>query len=47
MLYEVITCLGVQEMRYHNEIVIGLAPGGDVKVWGTGGCGDKDRNNFV
>lgn len=35
-------CLGVQEMRYHNEIVIGLAPGGYVKVWGTGGCGDKD-----
>jgi Nitrate reductase alpha subunit len=35
-------CLGVQEMRYHNDIVIGLAPGGYVKVWGTGGCGDKD-----
>jgi Protein of unknown function (DUF2931). len=35
-------CLGVQEMRYHNEILIGLAPGGYVRVWGTGGCGDKD-----
>ena len=35
-------CLGVQEMRYHNEIVIGLAPGGYVRVWGTGGCGDKE-----
>lgn len=35
-------CLGVQEMRYHNEVVIGLAPGGYVQVWGAGGCGDKD-----
>ncbi len=35
-------CWDDKRMVYHNEIVIGLAPGGYVRVWGTGGCGDKE-----
>lgn len=31
-------CQGRKQMAYHNTIVIGLAPGGYVKVWGKGGC---------
>lgn len=34
-------CWSDQRKVYHNEIVIGLAPGGYVKVWGTGGCRDQ------
>lgn len=35
-------CWSDKRMVYHNKIVIGLAPGGYVKVWGKGGCGDKE-----
>ena len=31
-------CRGRKQMAYHNHIVIGLAPGGYVTVWGKGGC---------
>lgn len=35
-------CWTKKRTLYHNQIVIGLAPGGYVRVWGTGGCGDKE-----
>lgn len=35
-------CWSEQRYVYHNVIIIGLAPGGYVKVWGVGGCGGKD-----
>ncbi len=35
-------CWQKKRTLYHNQIVIGLAPGGYVKVWGLGGCGDKE-----
>ncbi len=35
-------CWDDNRTLYHNQILIGLAPGGYVKVWGKGGCGDKE-----
>ncbi|WP_024872078.1 DUF2931 family protein [Tolumonas lignilytica] len=35
-------CWQKKRTLYHNNILIGLAPGGYVRVWGLGGCGDKE-----